>query len=75
VFRRVGECAVSPDKPKLFASGIDGATFDVILPMVKAGNLPNLKKIILYLGRIHRTKGIDSLVKAYANLINEIKLY
>ncbi|MHA1832386.1 MAG: alkaline phosphatase family protein [Candidatus Baldrarchaeia archaeon] len=26
--------------------GLDGATFDVILPMVKAGNLPNFKKIM-----------------------------
>jgi glycosyltransferase involved in cell wall biosynthesis len=28
------------------------------------------KKIILYLGRLHKTKGIDFLIKAYASLMN-----
>jgi len=31
------------------------------------------KKIILYLGRIHESKGIDLLLKAYANLINDME--
>ncbi len=33
-------------------------------------NIDKDTKIILYLGRIHRIKGIDILVKAYAKLVN-----
>ncbi len=36
-------------------------------------NVENDKKIILYLGRIHATKGIDLLIKAYAYLVNGFK--
>ena len=36
-------------------------------------NISEDKKIILYLGRIHRTKGIDFLVKAYAYLTHNMK--
>jgi glycosyltransferase involved in cell wall biosynthesis len=36
-------------------------------------NIPEDRKIILYLGRIHKIKGIDFLVKAYAHLKNEMK--
>ena len=39
----------------------------------KKFNIPEDKKLILYLGRIHRTKGIDFLVRAYAYLKNGIK--
>jgi predicted AlkP superfamily phosphohydrolase/phosphomutase len=42
----VGRCVVSMDKPKLFVLGVDGATFNVILPMVKKGELPNFKKVM-----------------------------
>ncbi|MBO3798459.1 MAG: glycosyltransferase family 4 protein [Thermoproteota archaeon] len=35
-------------------------------------NIPQDKKIILYLGRIHRIKGIDFLIKAYAYLVKKI---
>lgn len=34
------------EKLKLLVVGLDGATFDVILPLVKEGKLPTLKKII-----------------------------
>lgn len=36
-------------------------------------NIDDDEKIILYLGRIHRTKGIDFLIEAYAYLINNMK--
>jgi len=31
------------------------------------------EKIILYVGRIHRIKGVDILIKAYANLLREFR--
>ncbi len=37
-------------------------------------NIPSSSKIILYLGRIHKTKGIDLLVMAYSYLINIMKM-
>ncbi len=37
-------------------------------------NIGDDKRIILYLGRIHRTKGIDLLITAYAYLINKMGL-
>ena len=39
----------------------------------KKFNIPEDKKIILYLGRLHKIKGIDFLVKAYAYLVNEMR--
>jgi glycosyltransferase involved in cell wall biosynthesis len=39
----------------------------------KKFNIPEEKKIILYLGRIHKIKGIDFLVKAYARLTKNMK--
>ena len=35
-----------PNKDKVFVIGIDGATFDLIKPWVKAGKLPNLTKMM-----------------------------
>jgi glycosyltransferase involved in cell wall biosynthesis len=36
-------------------------------------NIPEDNKVILYLGRIHKIKGIDFLIRAYAHLKNEKK--
>ncbi|MEM3504283.1 MAG: glycosyltransferase [Nitrososphaeria archaeon] len=36
--------------------------------------IPNEKKIILYLGRIHKTKGIDFIIKAYAHLTKKMNV-
>jgi glycosyltransferase involved in cell wall biosynthesis len=36
-------------------------------------HISNNEKIILYLGRIHKTKGIDLLVEAYSDLVKDIK--
>jgi glycosyltransferase involved in cell wall biosynthesis len=38
-------------------------------------NITNHQKIILYLGRIHKTKGIDLLIKAFAYLFHEMKYF
>ena len=36
-------------------------------------NIPSSKKMILYLGRVHVTKGIDFLIKSYAYMIKKMK--
>lgn len=38
----------------------------------KKFNVPEDRKIILYLGRVHKTKGIDFLIKAYAYLTKKM---
>lgn len=39
----------------------------------KKFNIDKDEKIVLYLGRIHKSKGIDFLIKAYAHLTNDLK--
>lgn len=72
-YKRMG---VSEDKIEIIPNGIDLSEF---------GNLPERgefrrkyslndnQKIILFLGRIHQTKGLDLLAKAFAQLSNEVK--
>lgn len=43
-------------KTKIVVIGIDGATFDIIFPLINKGKLPNLKKII--------NKGIQTTLKS-----------
>ena len=67
---------VSDEKIAVVTNGIDLSEYAVLPPrgpFKRKFNIPNNKKIILYLGRIHKTKGIDILVKAYAYLIKEMK--
>jgi predicted AlkP superfamily phosphohydrolase/phosphomutase len=33
-------------KPKVFTIGKDGSTFDIILPLVERGKLPNFERMI-----------------------------
>jgi glycosyltransferase involved in cell wall biosynthesis len=59
----------------IIPNGIDLSEYAELPPkgaFKKKFNIPGDRKIILYLGRIHKTKGIDFLVKAYAYLKNEI---
>ena len=71
---------VSEDKIEIIPHGIDLAEFD---NLPKRGEfrrkyrLDNNQRIILYLGRIHKIKGLDLLTKAFANLsrsLNDIRL-
>jgi glycosyltransferase involved in cell wall biosynthesis len=67
--------AVPEEKIVIIPNGIDLSECAELPPkgaFKKKFNIPEDKKIILYLGRIHKIKGIDSLVKAYAYLINEM---
>ena len=66
---------VDEDKIEIVPAGIDLSEY-VDLP--KRGEFRNKysikddEKIILYLGRIHKIKGIDLLVEAFADLIKEL---
>ena len=66
---------VPEEKIAIIPNGIDLSEYIELPPkgtFKKKFNIPEAKKIILYLGRIHETKGIDFLVKAYAHLKNEM---
>jgi glycosyltransferase involved in cell wall biosynthesis len=67
---------VPEEKIAIIPNGIDLSEYAELPPkgsFKKKFNIPEDRKIILYLGRIHKTKGIDLLVKAYAHLVNEMK--
>jgi len=67
---------VSEEKIAIIPNGIDLSEYAELPPkgsFKKKFNIPENRKIILYLGRIHKTKGIDLLIKAYAYLKNEMK--
>lgn len=71
---------ISEDKIEIVRSGIDLSQFDDLPErgkFRKKYGLNDSQKIILYLGRIHKTKGLDLLVKAFTELskhLNEAKL-
>jgi len=65
---------VPEEKIAIIPNGIDLSEYAELPPkgsFKKKFNIAKDKKIILYLGRIHKTKGIDLLVRAYAYLKNE----
>ena len=66
---------ISEEKIAIIPNGIDLSEYAELPPkgvFKKKFNIPEDKKIILYLGRIHKIKGIDFLVKAYAYLIKKM---
>jgi len=66
--------SVPEEKIAIIPNGIDLSEYAELPPkgsFKRKFNIPEDRKIILYLGRIHKTKGIDFLVKAYAHLIKE----
>lgn len=68
---------VPEERIAIVANGIDLSEF-ADLPLKgcfkKKFNIPEGKKVILYLGRIHKIKGIDLLVKAYAYMKKKMRL-
>lgn len=67
---------VPEEKIEIIPNGIDLTEYATLPPkgsFKKKFNILGDKKMILYLGRIHRNKGIDFLVKAYAYLIKNMK--
>lgn len=71
-YRRMG---VPREKIAIIPNGIDLTEY-AKLPnkgcFKRKFGIPEKKKIILYLGRIHKTKGIDFLIKAYAHLTTKL---
>ena len=71
---------VSSDKIEIVPNGIDLAEFENLPPrgeFRKKWRIKNSQKIVLFLSRIHKIKGPDLLVKAFAALtkdFNNIKL-
>jgi len=66
---------VPEEKIAIIPNGIDLSEYAELPPkgaFKKKFNIPEDRKIILYLGRIHRIKGIDFLVKAYAYLTKKM---
>jgi len=72
-YRCVG---VSDERISIIPNGIDLSDY-TNLPSKgffrKKFDIRDNKKIILYLGRVHKTKGIDLLVKSYACLVRDLK--
>ena len=68
---------IPEEKIAIIPNGIDLSEYAELPPkgvFKKKFNIPEDRKIILYLGRIHRIKGIDFLVRAYAYLIKKTDL-
>lgn len=66
---------VDGDKIGIVPNGIDLSQYENLPKRGKFRrkySIRDAEKIILYLGRIHKIKGIDLLVNAYADLINEL---
>jgi len=71
-YKRMG---VPEEKIAIIPNGIDPSEYAELPPkgcFKKKFNIPEDKKIILYLGRIHKTKGIDFLIRAYDHLIKKM---
>jgi len=71
-YRHMG---VPDEKIAIIPNGIDLSEYAELPPkgyFKKKFNISEDKKIILYLGRVHKTKGIDFLLRAYAHLTNEM---
>jgi glycosyltransferase involved in cell wall biosynthesis len=68
---------VPEKKIKIIPNGIDLSEYCDLPPkgsFKKRFNLSENKKMILYLGRIHKIKGIDRLVKAYVYSVDKLGL-
>jgi glycosyltransferase involved in cell wall biosynthesis len=67
---------ISPDKIVIIPNGIDLSKYNAIQhsgSFRRKFGIGEEKKMLLYLGRIHKSKGIDILVKAYAYLVETLK--
>ncbi len=68
---------VSEKKIEIVPNGIDLSEYESLPERGQFRNkyrINNNEKIILYLGRIHKTKGIDLLIKAYSKLVKNMEV-
>ena len=66
---------VPEEKIQIIPNGIDLSQYDNLLPngsFKKKFDITEEMKIVLYLGRIHKIKGLDILVRAFANIVKEL---
>lgn len=66
---------VPEEKIAIIPNGIDLSEYADLPPkgsFKKKFNIDDKEKIVLYLGRIHKIKGIDILVKAFANVVERL---
>lgn len=71
-YHNMGVCE---DKIEIVPNGIDASLFENLPSrgeFRKKYGLTDNQKIILYLGRIHKIKGLDLLVKAFAGMTKEL---
>ena len=72
---RLNDMGVDENKIEIVPNGIALSEYDD-LPQKgdfrKEYSIRDDEKIILYLGRIHKIKGVDLLVKAFSNLVKEL---
>ena len=74
--RQYKKMSVDKDKIEIVPNGIDLSEYDNLPKRGKFRKKYKIKdeeKMILYLGRIHKIKGIDLLVEAFSDLIRELK--
>jgi glycosyltransferase involved in cell wall biosynthesis len=71
-YKRMG---VPEEKIAVIPNGIDLSEYADLPPkgsFKRKFNIDEDEKIVLYLGRIHRIKGVDILVKAFANIVKKL---
>ncbi|MCK4348853.1 MAG: glycosyltransferase, partial [Thermoplasmatales archaeon] len=71
-YRKMG---VDENKIKIVSNGIDLSEYDNLPTSGEFRGKYGIRddeKIILYLGRIHQIKGVDLLVEAFADLVNQM---
>ena len=67
---------VDEDKIEIVPNGVDLSEYENLPEkgeFRRKYSIREAEKIILYLGRIHKIKGIDLLVKAFADLVKELE--
>jgi glycosyltransferase involved in cell wall biosynthesis len=68
------DIGVSENKIEIIPNGIDVSEFETLPErgkFRKKHDIPSDEKIILYLGRLHKIKGLDFLISSFSNLLDK----